>query len=71
MILFTLCCARGHQFEGWFRDGEGFETQQNRRDILSRMRRSQGRKGGDGAAARQTASPISSAGAWFGGDRRP
>ena len=28
MILFTLRCARGHQFEGWFRDGDGFEAQQ-------------------------------------------
>jgi hypothetical protein len=27
MILFTLRCARGHQFEGWFRDGNGFEAQ--------------------------------------------
>jgi hypothetical protein len=29
MILFTLRCARGHQFEGWFCDGDGFEAQQN------------------------------------------
>ena len=28
MILFTLRCARRHQFEGWFRDGDGFEAQQ-------------------------------------------
>ena len=28
MILFTLRCARGHQFEGWFRDGDEFEAQQ-------------------------------------------
>lgn len=28
MILFTLRCGRGHQFEGWFRDGDGFEAQQ-------------------------------------------
>ena len=28
MILFTLRCGRGHQFEGWFRDGNGFEAQQ-------------------------------------------
>ncbi len=33
MILFTLRCARGHQFEGWFRDGDGFEAQQKARDI--------------------------------------
>lgn len=28
MILFTLRCAGGHQFEGWFRDGDTFEAQQ-------------------------------------------
>jgi hypothetical protein len=28
MILFTLRCGRGHHFEGWFRDGDGFEAQQ-------------------------------------------
>lgn len=28
MILFTLRCARGHHFEGWFRNGDGFEAQQ-------------------------------------------
>ena len=28
MILFTLRCASGHEFEGWFRDGEGFAAQQ-------------------------------------------
>jgi hypothetical protein len=33
MILFTLRCARGHQFEGWFRDGDGFEAQQKARKI--------------------------------------
>src|SRR5215467_5824230 len=27
MILFTLRCAHGHEFEGWFRDGDGFEAQ--------------------------------------------
>lgn len=33
MILFTLCCARGHQFEGWFRGGDGFEAQQKAGEI--------------------------------------
>jgi hypothetical protein len=28
MILFKLRCASGHQFEGWFRNGDGFEAQQ-------------------------------------------
>lgn len=27
MILFALRCAQGHEFEGWFRDGGGFEAQ--------------------------------------------
>src|SRR5262249_48172719 len=35
------------------------------------MRRNQGRKGGDGAAARQIAPPIWPASARFGGGRRP
>ena len=34
MILFTLRCAAGHEFEGWFRDGEGFETQQKAGEIV-------------------------------------
>ncbi len=29
MILFSLRCASGHEFEAWFRDGDGFEAQQN------------------------------------------
>jgi hypothetical protein len=33
MILFTLRCARGHEFEGWFRDGKGFEMQQKAGEI--------------------------------------
>lgn len=33
MILFTLRCGHGHQFEGWFRDGAGFEVQQKAGDI--------------------------------------
>lgn len=33
MILFTLRCARGHEFEGWFRDGDGFEAQQKAGEI--------------------------------------
>ncbi|QEX19161.1 hypothetical protein FRZ44_44740 [Hypericibacter terrae] len=27
MILFELRCQKDHHFEGWFRDGKGFETQ--------------------------------------------
>jgi hypothetical protein len=27
MILFTLRCAQNHEFDGWFRDGDGFEAQ--------------------------------------------
>jgi hypothetical protein len=33
MILFTLRCSRGHEFEGWFRDGDGFESQREAREI--------------------------------------
>ena len=28
MILYTLRCSGDHEFEGWFRDGAGFEAQQ-------------------------------------------
>lgn len=28
MILFTLRCSYDHEFEAWFRDGAGFEAQQ-------------------------------------------
>ena len=33
MILFTLRCAAGHEFEGWFRDGDGFEAQRKTNEI--------------------------------------
>lgn len=33
MILFTLHCARGHEFEGWFRDNGTFEAQQKAGEI--------------------------------------
>jgi hypothetical protein len=33
MILFTLRCTHGHEFEGWFRDGDGFEAQQKAGEI--------------------------------------
>jgi hypothetical protein len=33
MILFALRCTHGHEFEGWFRDGSGFEAQQNAAEI--------------------------------------
>jgi hypothetical protein len=33
MILFALRCAHGHEFEGWFRDGHGFEAQQKAGEI--------------------------------------
>jgi hypothetical protein len=28
MIRFSLRCASGHEFEAWFRNGEGYEAQQ-------------------------------------------
>src|SRR5215213_8601364 len=33
MILFTLRCSSGHEFEAWFRDGDGFEAQQKAAEI--------------------------------------
>jgi hypothetical protein len=33
MILFTLRCAHGHEFDAWFRDGDGFEAQQKASEI--------------------------------------
>jgi hypothetical protein len=33
MILFALRCTHGHEFEGWFRDGSGFEAQQDAAEI--------------------------------------
>ena len=33
MILFTLRCAAGHEFEGWFRDGDSFAVQQTAGEI--------------------------------------
>jgi len=33
MILFTLRCAQSHEFEAWFRDGDGFEAQQKAGEI--------------------------------------
>jgi hypothetical protein len=33
MIRFSLRCKSGHEFEGWFRDGDGFEAQQQAGEI--------------------------------------
>jgi hypothetical protein len=33
MILFTLRCSAGHEFEGWFRNGDGFEAQRKAGEI--------------------------------------
>ncbi len=33
MILFTLRCVSGHEFEAWFRDGDGFEAQHKAGEI--------------------------------------
>ena len=33
MILFMLRCAHGHELEGWFRDGDGFEAQREAGEI--------------------------------------
>ncbi|HEV8680652.1 MAG TPA: DUF1178 family protein [Stellaceae bacterium] len=34
MILFTVRCAAGHEFEAWFRDGDGFTAQQKAGEIV-------------------------------------
>ena len=33
MILFNLRCGSGHEFEAWFRDGDGFAAQQTAGEI--------------------------------------
>ena len=33
MILFALRCSAGHEFEAWFRDGDGFTAQQEAGEI--------------------------------------
>ena len=33
MILFALRCGSGHEFEAWFRDGDGFEAQQKAGEV--------------------------------------
>ena len=33
MIRFTLRCSADHEFEGWFRDNEGFEAQRQAGEI--------------------------------------
>lgn len=33
MIRFSLRCSADHEFEGWFRDNEAFEAQQNAGEI--------------------------------------
>lgn len=30
MIRFSLACEKGHDFEGWFRNGEDYDTQRKR-----------------------------------------
>jgi hypothetical protein len=33
MILYALRCAEGHEFDGWFRDGDAFDAQQKGGEI--------------------------------------
>ena len=33
MILFSLRCSAGHEFEGWFRDGDSYDAQQKAGEI--------------------------------------
>jgi hypothetical protein len=34
MIRFSLRCASGHEFDAWFRSGEGYEAQQKAGEIV-------------------------------------
>jgi hypothetical protein len=34
MIHFSVRCSAGHEFEGWFRDGDAFEAQQQSGEIV-------------------------------------
>ncbi len=33
MIRFSLRCQKGHEFEGWFRNGDTFDRQAKRREV--------------------------------------
>lgn len=33
MIVFTLRCGQGHEFEGWFRDSDGFDAQREAGEV--------------------------------------
>ena len=33
MIRFTLRCSAGHEFDGWFRDNDGFEAQREAGEV--------------------------------------
>lgn len=33
MILYNLRCAQGHEFEGWFRNGDAFDRQAKARSV--------------------------------------
>ncbi|MBV8118399.1 MAG: DUF1178 family protein [Alphaproteobacteria bacterium] len=37
MILFTVHCANGHEFEAWFRDNDGFDVQRAGGEIVCPM----------------------------------
>ena len=37
MILFAVHCAKGHEFEAWFRDSDGFEAQRAGGEIICPM----------------------------------
>ena len=54
MILYRLRCAKGHEFDSWFKDGKTYERQEKRSLIgCSVVRQRQNHAGTDGAAHRQ------------------
>jgi hypothetical protein len=68
-MILLRCVARGHQFEGWFRDGHGFEVQQKagEKNPCPECGETKVEKAVMGPAAQQTGPPISPASARFGG----
>src|SRR5579884_3021498 len=67
MILFTLRCASGHEFEGWFRNGEGFEAQKKAGEIAcptcgdARVEKALMAPNINGGRSREKAPPVSPA----------
>ena len=52
MIVYSLLCAEGHEFEGWFRDSAAFDEQSiSRNSSVPSARSRSGGEGADGAGS--------------------